>query len=99
MTGKSANYNQIKSQGTLLGSDGAELETGLWEDSVYWGADNFVYHLNAVHGRRGLKVTIMGKRPVGEYLRWVDGLFRPGEIPSEANAIHFRAAKKLRELI
>ena len=99
MTGKSANYNQIKSQGILLGSDGEELEKGLWEDSVYWGADNFVYHLNAVHGRAGLKVTIMGKRPVGEYLRWVDGLFRPGEIPSEANAIHYRAAKQLRELI
>jgi hypothetical protein len=99
MTGKSAKYNQIKSQGILLGNDGEEFEPGLWEDSVYWGADNFVYHLNAVKGRAGLKVTIMGKRPVGEYLRWVDGLYRPGEIPSEANAIHYRAAKKLRELI
>jgi hypothetical protein len=99
MTGKSANYNQIKSQGTLLGNDGIELETGMWEDSVYWAADNFVYHLSAEQGRAGLKVTIRGKRPVGEYLRWVDGLFRSGEIPSEANAIHYRAAKKLRELI
>lgn len=99
MTGKLANYKQIISQGTLLGSDGEELESGFWEDAVYWGADNFVYHLSADKGRSGLKVFVRGKRPVGEYLRWVDGLFRPGEIPSEAMAIHYRAAKKLRELI
>jgi hypothetical protein len=41
----------------------------------------------------------LGKRKVGEYLRWVDGLFQPGTLPSENNAIHFRAARKLRELI
>lgn len=99
MTNKSAKYDQIINQGILLASDGEELKKGLWEDSVYWGEDNFVYHLNAVQGRGGLKTTIMGKRPVGEYLRWVDGLFRAGEIPSESNAIHYRAAKKLRELI
>jgi hypothetical protein len=99
MTDKTSNYNQIISQGILLGSDGQELKKGLWEDSVYWGADNFVYHLRAEQRRGGLKATIKGKRPVGEYLRWVDGLFRPGELPSESNAIHYRAAKKLRELI
>src|SRR5687767_2126943 len=99
MTNKISKYDQIISKGILLGSDGHELKMGLWEDSVYWGDDNFVYHLSAVQGRGGLKTTIMGKRPVGEYLRWVDGLYRAGEIPSESNAIHFRAAKKLRELI
>jgi hypothetical protein len=26
-------------------------------------------------------------------------LFRPGEVPSESSGIHFRAARKLRELI
>ena len=99
MTGKTSNYDQIISQGMLLGSDGPELKKGLWEDSVYWGEDNYVYHLHAEQKRGGLKATIMGKRPVGEYLRWVDGLYRPGEIPSASNAIHYRAAKKLRELI
>ena len=33
------------------------------------------------------------------YLRGVDGLFHPGGIPAGENAIHFRAARKLRELI
>ncbi len=92
-------YKQILTQGTLLGYDGAQLKKGLWENSVYLGSDNFVYHLTGEQSKGGLKTTIAGKRAVGEYLRWVDGLFRPGEIPSQENAIHYRAARKLRELL
>src|SRR2546423_4263486 len=99
MAGNTSHYDQIIEQGTILEKDGEELKKNLWENGVYWGADNFVYHLLAEQRRKGLKVIILGKRPVGEYLRWVDGLFRPGEIPSESNAIHYRAARKLRELI
>ena len=99
MSDKEALYKQILAQGTLLGTEGAELRKGLWENSVYLGSDNYVYQLTGEQGRGGLKTTIAGKRPVGEYLRWVDGLFRPGEIPSEKNAIHYRAARKLRELL
>lgn len=90
---------QIATDGTLLGYEGDELKKGLWESAVYLGADGFVYHINARQARGGLQKTIAGKRAVGEYLRWVDGLFRPGELPSEANGIHYRAARKLRELI
>jgi hypothetical protein len=90
---------QMARQGSLLGSDGLELKTGLWESAVYLGADGFVYHITSYQARGGLQQTIEGKRPVGEYLRWVDGLFRPGELPSEANGIHYRAARMLRELI
>lgn len=86
-------------QGELLGFDGLELKTGLWESAVYLGADEFVYHITSQHVRDHLQHTIEGKRAVGEYLRWVDGLFRPGELPSEANGIHYRAARMLRELI
>lgn len=86
-------------QGTLLGSDGLELKTGLWASAVYLGADGFVYHITSQHVRDHLQQAIEGKRPIGEYLRWVDGLFRPGELPSEANGIHYRAARMLRELI
>lgn len=85
--------------GTLLAVDGVELIEGVWETSVYLGTDEFVYHIRTSQARRGLQKTIAGKRAVGEYLRWVDGLFRPGELPSEANGIHYRAARKLRELI
>jgi hypothetical protein len=99
MTGKLSQFEHIINQATILEKDGEELKTNLWENGVYWGADNYVYHLIAEHGRKGLKVIVVGKRPVGEYLRWVDGLFRPGEIPSESNAIHYRAARKLRELL
>jgi hypothetical protein len=90
---------QIATQGTVLAFEGQELLNGLWENSVYFGADNFVYHITASQGAGGLRKTIAGKRAVGEYLRWVDGLFRPGALPSEANGIHYRAARKLRELI
>lgn len=90
---------QIAMQGNLLGFDGLELKTGLWESAVYLGADGFVYHITSRQARGGLQNTIAGKRSVGEYLRWVDGLFRPGELPSEANGIHYRAARMLRELI
>lgn len=90
---------QIARQGTLLGFDGLELKTGLWASAVYLGSDGFVYHINSHQARGGLQQTIEGKRAVGEYLRWVDGLFRPGELPSEANGIHYRAARMLRELI
>jgi hypothetical protein len=90
---------QTALEGTLLGFDGEELKKGLWENGVYLGKDGFVYHISARLGRGGLQKTVAGKRAVGEYLRWVDGLFRPGELPSEANGIHYRAARLLRELI
>lgn len=90
---------QVAIQGSLLGFEGAELKKGLWENSVYLGKDGFVYHIIARQARGGLQKTVAGKRAVGEYLRWVDGLFRPGELPSEANGIHYRAARMLRELI
>ena len=99
MSDKESTSKQILAQGTLLGSEGGELKKGLWENSVYLGPDNFVYHLTGEQQKGGLKTTIAGKRTIGEYLRWVDGLFRPGEIPSEKNAIHYRAARKLRELL
>jgi hypothetical protein len=86
-------------KGSLLGSEGREVKKGLWENSVYLAADGFVYHITALQGRAGIQIKIAGKRAVGEYLRWVDGLFRPGELPGEANAVHYRAARKLRELI
>ena len=86
-------------EGTALEVDGRELQKGLWEVGVYWGTDNFVYHIVAERHRVGVKHTIISKRPVGEYLRWVDGLFRPGQLPSETTGIHYRAARKLRELI
>jgi hypothetical protein len=90
---------QIAIEGTLLGFDGRELKTSVWEKAVYLGADGFVYHISSHQARDTLRHTIEGKRSVGEYLRWVDGLFRPGELPSEANGIHYRAARLLRELI
>jgi hypothetical protein len=82
-----------------LATEGQEFVKGLWENGVYLGADNFVYQITVSRAPGGLKKTITGKRSVGEYLRWVDGLFRPGALPSEANGIHYRAARKLRELI
>ena len=90
---------QIAIDGTVLGVEGEELKKGLWENGVYLGTDGFVYHITASQARGGLQKTIAGKRAIGEYLRWVDGLFRPGELPSEDNGIHYRAARKLRELI
>jgi len=85
--------------GTVLGSEGRELKKGLWEAGVYLGTDGFVYHINAAQARGGIQITIAGKRSTGEYLRWVDGLFHPGELPGESNGVHYRAAKKLRELL
>jgi hypothetical protein len=85
--------------GTVLESDGLELQRGLWEVGVYWGTDGFVYHIVANTKGGAIRHTIISKRPVGEYLRWVDGLFRPGEVPSEASGIHYRAARLLRELM
>lgn len=90
---------QVATEGTILGFDGRELARGLWENGVYLGTDGFVYQVTVAQRRDGLHKTISGKRAVGEYLRWVDGLFRPGELPGEANGIHYRAARKLRELI
>jgi hypothetical protein len=91
--------SEIATQGTPLGTEGRELKNGLWEIGVYLGKDGFVYHIVAEEGKGGLKVRVAGKRAVGEYLRWVDGLFRPGELPGEASGIHYRAARKLREVI
>jgi len=90
---------EVATGGSVLGFEGQELKKGLWEVGVYLGTDGFVYHITATQARGGLQKTIAGKRAIGEYLRWVDGLFRPGELPSEANGIHYRAARKLRELI
>jgi hypothetical protein len=85
--------------GTVLVQDGDELMKGLWEVGVYWGTDGYVYYVVADLKDGDVIPSIVSKRPVGEYLRWVDGLFRPGEVPSESAGIHFRAARKLRELI
>ena len=95
MSGKQSTANepiQIAIGGTALGTDGDE-------NSVYLGTDGFVYHVTARQSRGGIKTAIASKRQVGDYLRWVDGLFRPGELPSEVNGVHYRAARKLRELI
>ncbi|HJQ26281.1 MAG TPA: hypothetical protein VKA60_20375 [Blastocatellia bacterium] len=86
-------------EGTKLEADGPEVKQGLWEVGIYLGTDGFVYHIVAEANGSAIDYTIISKRPVGEYLRWVDGLFRPGQVPSEFSGIHFRAAKKLRELI
>jgi hypothetical protein len=90
---------QTALSGSLLGSEGREIKKGLWENTVYLGTDGFVYHITAYQGRGRVKAKVAGKRAVGEYLRWVDGLFRPGELPGESNAVHYRAARKLRELL
>jgi hypothetical protein len=92
-------YEQIAAGSTMLGSEGRELKKGVWENGVYLAADGYVYHLTASEDAGQLQVSVSGKRAVGEYLRWVDGLFRPGEIPGESSAVHYRAARKLRELI
>jgi len=90
---------QVALEGTLLGHEGRELKKGLWETCVYLGNDGFVYQVIGQQKTGGIHSTIKGKRPIGEYLRWVDGLFRPGQLPSESTGIHYRAARKLRELI
>ena len=102
MSGKSLERKspmQIAIGGTLLGFDGNALEPGVRESAVYLGTDGFVYQVSSHQAQSHIQHTITGKRSIGEYLRWVDGLFRPGELPSEANGIHYRAARVLRELI
>jgi hypothetical protein len=89
----------VASEGTALATDGREVAEGLWESAVYLGKDGFVYHIEADSTGSNTTIKIESKRRVGEYLRWVDGLFRPGELPSESTGIHYRAARKLRELI
>ena len=85
--------------GTLLGNDGLELKKGIWQSCVYLGMDGFVYEISAEQSKHGLKTKVKGKRVVGDYLRWVDGLFQPGALPDEANGVHYRAARLLRELL
>ena len=85
--------------GTLLGADGNQIKPGVWEACVYHGRDGFVYHITAQPRGSASQLRIAGKRSVGEYLRWVDGLFAPGQVPDEKNAVHFRAARTLRELL
>jgi hypothetical protein len=85
--------------GTLLASEGDQLARGRWERCVYLGTDNFVYELETSKSPGDVKSRVAGKRKVGDYLRWVDGLFNRGELPSESNGIHYRAARLLRELI
>jgi len=94
----SAEAGAIKG-GTLLASEGREIARGLWERTVYLGTDNFVYELEASKGPGQVNSRVAGKRSIGDYLRWVDGLFSRGELPAESNGIHYRAAKLLRELI
>lgn len=96
---KKDDYSQIAREGTLLGTEGSEISNEIWENGVYLGRDGFVYHITARTKRGRIKSHVEGKRSVGEYLRWVDGLFQPGELPSASNAIHYRAARKLREII
>lgn len=96
---KKKDYSQIAAESTLLGNEGGELKSGLWENGVYLGRDGFVYHITAKVKEGNIKTHVVGKRSVGEYLRWVDGIFRPGQLPSASNAIHYRAARKLREII
>jgi hypothetical protein len=86
-------------EGMVLQSDGLEIKKGLWEVGVYLGTDEFIYYIVAEVKGGAIRYSIISKRRIGEYLRWVDGLFRPGEVPSESAGIHFRAARKLRELI
>jgi hypothetical protein len=85
--------------GTLLASEGDELVRGRWERCVYLGTDNFVYELETSKTAGEVKSRVAGKRKIGDYLRWVDGLFQRGELPAESNGIHYRAARLLRELI
>jgi hypothetical protein len=93
------NPRELVSKATLLANEGAELVDGIWESCVYLGSDGFVYHINAEAGRREPVIRISGKRAIGEYLRWTDGLFRPGELPGAASGVHYRAARRLRELV
>jgi hypothetical protein len=90
---------RIATESIALGTEGLELKRGLWESGVYLRDDGFVYHITARQARGQVAVRIEGKRAVGEYLRWVDGLFKPGELPTASNAVHYRAARKLRDLI
>jgi hypothetical protein len=85
--------------GTLLASEGRELAKGVWESCVYLGTDGFVYQIEGAQTRGALETRIVAKRRVGDYLRWVDGLFTPGELPGESSGIHYRSARILRELI
>ncbi len=85
--------------GTLLGADGSQVRPGVWENCVYYARDGFVYHVTADLTGKKRRIAIAGKRSVGEYLRWVDGLFARGQVPDEKNAVHFRAARTLRELL
>jgi len=85
--------------GRLLGTQGAQVKKGVWENCVYYARDGFVYHVTVKTHGKGQRIEIAGKRTVGEYLRWVDGLFAPGQLPDEQNAVHFRAARALRELL
>jgi hypothetical protein len=98
-TPKGKRVVEIATTGTALGMEGDEVRPGLWESGVYLGRDGFVYHIYADERRGEVETHVAGKRAIGEYLRWVDGLFRAGEIPDESNGIHYRAARKLRELI
>ena len=82
-----------------MASEGDELARGLWERCVYLGPDSFVYELEASKRPGDVRSRVTGKRRIGDYLRWVDGLFQRGEIPAESNGIHYRAARLLRELI
>lgn len=95
----SKNPARIAEEGIALGTEGRELKRGVWENGVYLRDDGFVYHITARQARGQIAARIEGKRAVGEYLRWVDGLFEPGALPTASNAVHYRAARKLRDLI
>ncbi len=90
---------KIAETSTLLASDGDEIRKKVWESGVYLGEDQHVYHIFFQPWRDDIRGHIAAKRSIGEYLRWVDGLFIPGEVPSETTGVHYRAARKLRELL
>ncbi len=96
---KKRDYSAIALNSTMLASEGEALLNGLWENGVYLTDNGFVYHITAEREGNALHTEIISKRVIGEYLRWVDGLFKPGEVPAAYNAIHFRAARRLREII
>ncbi|HET9529100.1 MAG TPA: hypothetical protein VFQ92_02020 [Blastocatellia bacterium] len=96
---QSRKYPEALSGATVLNAEGRQINEDLWESGVYLGTDGFVYYVYAEEKKGQIKTTVLGKRSVGEYLRWVDGLFVPGTLPSESNAVHFLAARRLRELI
>ena len=87
--------------GTVLANDGKQLSQGIWEFGVYLGTDGFVYYIEATTKQNEVRHRVMRKNTVGEYLRWVDDIHsgNSGQLPAEANNIHYQAAWALREIL